>query len=79
MFGTASITVEREAPDSLDSSVLVNALERHLAERYPAESRRGYSERQLGCESFGFRKIPPFRPYFDDPVSLCFEAPSTPA
>ena len=30
-------------------------------------------------ESFGFRQIPPFRPYFDDPVSLCFEAPSIPA
>jgi putative acetyltransferase len=24
-------------------------------------------------ESFGFRRIPPFPPYFDDPLSLCFE------
>lgn len=158
MSGTASITVEREAPDSPDATVLVNALERHLAERYPAESRHGYSVEKLierevaffvvrvdgapaGCggielvgddyceikrmwvdpafrglglgrvvlerlleharehgvdvvrletgvdqveaiglyESFGFRQIPPFRPYFDDPVSLCFEAPSIPA
>ena len=25
-------------------------------------------------ESFGFRRIPPFPPYYDDPLSLCFEA-----
>lgn len=25
-------------------------------------------------EGFGFRRIPPFPPYRDDPLSLCFEA-----
>ena len=25
-------------------------------------------------ERFGFRRIPPFPPYFEDPLSLCFEA-----
>jgi putative acetyltransferase len=24
-------------------------------------------------QSFGFRRIPPFGPYFEDPVSLCME------
>lgn len=24
-------------------------------------------------ERYGFRRIPPFPPYFDDPVSLCYE------
>lgn len=26
-------------------------------------------------ESWGFRRIPPFGPYSDDPVSLCYEKP----
>ena len=25
-------------------------------------------------EQFGFRRIPPFPPYVEDPLSLCFEA-----
>lgn len=24
-------------------------------------------------ESYGFQRIPPFGPYWDDPVSLCYE------
>ena len=146
------IVIAREAADSPDASALVGELEWHLAERYPAESRHGYSvaklleerveffvgrvggtaaacggvqfvERQYGevkrmwvrpryrgfglgramlerlaehtlsrgidvlrletgvdqtaaialYEGFGFRRIPPFPPYRDDPLSLCFE------
>jgi putative acetyltransferase len=149
-----SVVVAPESPDTADASALVAALESHLAGRYAAESRHGYSvatliEQQVafyvarvdgapaGCggvqlvgteyaeikrmwvdptfrglglgrmilgrlaqharehgigvlrletgveqteaialyESFGFRRIPPFGPYFDDPVSLCYEAP----
>lgn len=147
------IIVAREAPDTADAEALVLELEDHLAKRYPAESRHGYSVarlieqrvaffvarvdgtpaacggvqlvgaefgevkrmwvrptfRRLGLgrtvlqtlaehaladgidvlrletgvdqveaialyERFGFRRIPPFPPYFEDPLSLCFEA-----
>ncbi len=147
------VVILREEPDSPDASALVAELESHLAERYPDESRHGYSVERLleqrvaffvarvdgaaaGCggvqligtdfgevkrmwvrpayrglglgrqvldrlanhvraagvrtlrletgvdqdaaialyESVGFRRIPPFPPYFDDPLSLCFEA-----
>ena len=147
-----AIVVVREAADSPDAAALVTELESHLAERYPDESRHGFSVTRLveeqvalfvvrvdgapaGCggvllvgteygevkrmwvrpgfrglglgrivlerlaehtrshgldvlrletgvdqveaiglyESFGFRRIPPFGPYFDDPLSLCFE------
>jgi ribosomal protein S18 acetylase RimI-like enzyme len=147
------IVVAREAPDSPDATELVTELESHLAQRYPAESRHGYSVarlleeqvaffvarvdgaaaacggiqlvgaeygevkrmwvrpqfRRLGLgravlerlaehalshgldvlrletgvdqtaaialyEGFGFRRIRPFPPYRDDPLSLCFEA-----
>ena len=146
------IVVVREAPDTEDAEALVLELEDHLAERYPAESRHGYSVarlleqqvaffvarvdgapaacggvqlvgaeygeikrmwvrpqfRRLGLgravlehlaqhtlehgvdvlrletgvdqaaaialyEQFGFRRISPFPPYRDDPLSLCFE------
>jgi len=148
------IVVAREAPDTADAEALVLELEDHLAGRYPAESRHGYSVARLieqqvafyvarvdgrpaGCggvqlvgaeygevkrmwvraefrrlglgrtilqtladhtrsggldvlrletgvdqaeaialyEQFGFRRIPPFPPYVEDPFSLCFEAP----
>lgn len=35
---------------------------------YQAEAVRLY-------ERYGFTRIPPFGPYFDDPVSLCYEKP----
>ena len=146
------IVIAPEAADAPDASALVIELEEHLAARYPAESRHGYSvakllEERVGffvgrvggtaaaCggvqligerygevkrmwvrprfrgfglgramleslaeytlsrgievlrletgvdqtaaialyEGFGFRRIPPFPPYRDDPLSLCFE------
>ena len=151
--GALKVVIAREAPDTEDAEALVLELEGHLAARYPAESRHGYSvarlieqnvafyvarvdgapaacggvqvvEREYGevkrmwvrppfrrlglgravlerlaehtlaagvevlrletgidqaaaialYEDFGFRPIPPFPPYYDDPVSLCFEA-----
>ena len=41
------IVVVREAPDTEDAEALVLELEDHLAERYPAESRHGYSVARL--------------------------------
>ena len=146
------VVVEQEAADSPDAAALVSELESHLAERYPVESRHGYSVERLlqaevvffvarvdgapaGCggvelvgnefgevkrmwvrpgfrglglgrivlerlighvrahglgvvrletgveqaeairlyESLGFRRIPPFPPYFEDRHSLCME------
>jgi putative acetyltransferase len=146
------IVIAREPADAPDASALVIELEEHLAGRYPAESRHGYSVTKLveervelfvarvdgaaaGCggvqlvdaqygevkrmwvrpqfrglglgravlghlaehtlsrgldvlrletgvhqaeaialyESFGFHRIPPFPPYRDDPLNVCFE------
>jgi len=146
------ITIARERPDTPDATALILELEDHLAARYPAESRHGFSVQKLieqgvaffvlradgepaGCggilfvgkefgelkrmyvrpeyrgqrfgerlleylqeyartngfsvlrletgtyqeaairlyERFGFERIPPFPPYFDDPLSRCYE------
>ncbi len=147
-----SAIITRERPDTADATALVNELEAHLAQFYPAESRHGFSVAKLlaedvpffllryhgtpaGCggiklfgteygeikrmyvrpqfrglgfgrlmldhladyavahgvtllrletgiyqreaiglyERMGFERIPPFGPYTDDPVSLCYE------
>ena len=149
---TVEIVIAREEADSPDASELVIELESHLAERYPIESRHGFSVEKLleeevaffvgrvdgtaaACggvllvgerygevkrmwvrppfrrrglgramlerlvehtlsrgidvlrletgvvqtaaialyEGLGFRRIPPFPPYRDDPLSLCYE------
>lgn len=153
---TADITAER--PDHPDAVALITELEDHLASRYPAESRHGFSVQKLidqqvafyvlrvagrpaGCggimlvrkeygelkrmyvrpefrgaghgrrliahlaaharahgitclrletgtqqdeairlyEAAGFRRIPPFGPYFEDPNSRCYELQLAPA
>jgi ribosomal protein S18 acetylase RimI-like enzyme len=152
-----SVVIAAERPDTPDATALILELESHLASRYPAESRHGFSVERLlaegveffvlrsdgtpaGCggvlfvdggsdeaygeikrmwvrpefrgsgygrrmlehladrardrgirllrletgieqreaislyERFGFRRIPPFGPYRDDPLSPCYEA-----
>ena len=49
-----AIVVERERADSPDASALVEELETHLAARYPAESRHGFSVRRLVDEGVVF-------------------------
>jgi putative acetyltransferase len=41
------VAITRERPDTSDSEALVMELEEHLTARYPAESRHGFSVRQL--------------------------------
>ena len=41
------IVVAQERPDSPDASALIDELEAHLASRYPAESRHGFSVQRL--------------------------------
>ncbi|HEU0242289.1 MAG TPA: GNAT family N-acetyltransferase [Candidatus Limnocylindrales bacterium] len=43
----AEVTLSRERPDHPDAEALVLELEEHLAARYPAESRHGFSVQQL--------------------------------
>lgn len=49
---TAQLALER--PDSADAVALVTELEAHLAARYPAESRHGYSVEKLIREGVAF-------------------------
>ena len=49
---TAQLALER--PDSADAIALVTELEAHLASRYPAESRHGYSVEKLIREGVVF-------------------------
>lgn len=49
---TAQLALER--PDSPDAAALVAELEQHLASRYPAESRHGYSVEKLIREGVAF-------------------------
>ena len=49
---TAQLALER--PDSADAVALVTELEAHLASRYPAESRHGYSVEKLIREGVAF-------------------------
>jgi putative acetyltransferase len=48
------VTIARERPDTPDAEALVMELEEHLAARYPAESRHGFSVRQLVEEGVDF-------------------------
>ena len=43
-----------ERPDTPDATALIDELERHLASRYPAESRHGYSVEKLIREGVVF-------------------------
>lgn len=49
-----TLVVAPERPDSPDASALVEELEAHLASRYPAESRHGFSVRRLVDEGVVF-------------------------
>ena len=49
-----SATITRAEPDSPDAAALIAELEQHLAERYPAESRHGYSVEKLIREGVAF-------------------------
>jgi GNAT superfamily N-acetyltransferase len=40
-------SIDREAPDTPEAAALVRELEEHLAARYPAESRHGFSVQRL--------------------------------
>ena len=42
-----AIVIDLERPDSPDASALIEELETHLASRYPAESRHGFSVQRL--------------------------------
>lgn len=42
-----AVEIARERPDSPDAAALVEELEAHLAARYPAESRHGFSVERL--------------------------------
>ena len=48
------ITLELERPDTPDAATLVEELEAHLAARYPAESRHGFSVQRLVEEGVDF-------------------------
>ena len=48
------ITIIREQPDAPDASALVLELEDHLAARYPAESRHGFSVERLVSDGVAF-------------------------
>ena len=50
----ASVTVGRERADTADASALVLELEDHLASRYPAESRHGFSVERLVADGVVF-------------------------
>ena len=53
-----SVLISRERPGSPDASALIEELEAHLASRYPAESRHGFSVERLideGVELFVLR------------------------
>jgi putative acetyltransferase len=46
--------ITRERPDTADAISLINELEDHLAARYPAESRHGFSVEKLLAEDVAF-------------------------
>jgi len=48
------VTIRTESPDHPDAATLVLELEEHLASRYPAESRHGFSVRRLVDEGVDF-------------------------
>lgn len=48
------VTITRERPDHPDAERLVMELEDHLAARYPAESRHGFSVQQLVDQGVDF-------------------------
>lgn len=48
------VTITLERPDTPDAEALVLELEAHLAARYPAESRHGFSVRQLVDQGVDF-------------------------
>ena len=49
-----AVEIAAERPDSPDAHDLIQELEAHLASRYPAESRHGFSVRQLLDEGVDF-------------------------
>ncbi len=49
-----TVVIEQEPPDAPDASALVEELEAHLASRYPAESRHGFSVQRLVDEGVVF-------------------------
>jgi len=48
------VTITSERPDTPEAEALVMELEEHLAARYPAESRHGFSVRQLVDQGVDF-------------------------
>lgn len=46
--------ITRESPDTADAIALINELEAHLAQHYPAESRHGFSVEKLLAEDVPF-------------------------
>ena len=57
-----------EDPASPDATALITELDGHLEPLYPRESAAIHLYEQVG-----FRRIPPFGDYRDDPVSRCYE------
>jgi putative acetyltransferase len=49
-----AVTIKAERPDHPDAVALITELEAHLASRYPAESRHGFSVRQLIDQQVAF-------------------------
>ena len=49
-----SAVITRERPDTPDAVSLITELETHLASRYPAESRHGFSVERLLAEDVAF-------------------------
>ena len=49
-----SVIITPERPDSADAQILIAELESHLASRYPASSRHGYSIDKLLAENVPF-------------------------
>ncbi len=48
------VVIEQERPDAPDAAALVLELEDHLAARYPAESRHGFSVERLVAQGVDF-------------------------
>jgi ribosomal protein S18 acetylase RimI-like enzyme len=48
------VEIATESPDSPDARLLIEALEAHLASRYPATSRHGFSVERLVAEGVDF-------------------------
>ena len=49
-----SVVITQERPDTPDATSLIAELEAHLASRYPAESRHGFSVEKLLTENVAF-------------------------